>query len=114
MIILENDDPAELEDGPTNYSTDNDDEEEVPNKTKRHTIRPCDVIMKKTREQLDIWLVKDPLSLSGILYLMIFWTFLKRHYIRIKRKHVSYLTVGVCACNIHITNITLKRIKTNT
>ena len=65
-------DPAELEDGPTNYSTDNDDEEEVPNKTKKQTIRPCDVIMKKTREQLDIWLVIDPLPTRGILYLIIF------------------------------------------
>ena len=44
-------DPIELGDGPTDYSTDDEDEGDVHRKKKRHTIRPWDVIMQKTREQ---------------------------------------------------------------
>ena len=39
-------DPEELEDEPTDYSTDDDDENEIPSKKKKHKIRPWDVIMK--------------------------------------------------------------------
>ena len=42
-------DPEELENGPTDYSTD--DENEIPSKKKKYKIRPWDVIMKKTRKE---------------------------------------------------------------
>ena len=45
-------DPEELEDGTTDYSSDDDNEDEIPSKKKKHKIRPLDVIIKKTREQL--------------------------------------------------------------